>query len=47
MSGVVVCTNSDFLDPEVALEIVYRAVGGKIESLRRAIRLEFNYRGDD
>ncbi len=42
--GVVVCTNSDFLNPDVALEIAYRALGGDPESVRRAIHLEHNYR---
>jgi CubicO group peptidase (beta-lactamase class C family) len=42
--GVVVCTNSDFLNPDVALEIAHRALGGKIEPIRRALHLEFNYR---
>jgi CubicO group peptidase (beta-lactamase class C family) len=42
--GVVVCTNNDFLNPDVALEIAHRALGGEIEPIRRAIHLEFNYR---
>jgi CubicO group peptidase (beta-lactamase class C family) len=42
--GVAVCTNNDLLNPDVALEIAHRAVGGEIEPIRRAIRLEFNYR---
>jgi hypothetical protein len=41
--GVVVCTNNDFLNPDVAVEIARRALGGKIEPIRRAIHLEFNY----
>jgi CubicO group peptidase (beta-lactamase class C family) len=45
--GVVVCTNSDFLNPNVALEIAHRALGGKIDPIRRAIHLEFNYREGD
>jgi CubicO group peptidase (beta-lactamase class C family) len=45
--GVVVCTNSDFLNPDVALEIAQRALGGKIEPIRRAIHLEFNYHEGD
>ncbi len=45
--GVVVCTNNDLLNPEVAVEIAHRALGGKIEPIRRAIRLEFNYREGD
>jgi CubicO group peptidase (beta-lactamase class C family) len=43
--GVVVCTNSDLLDPDVALEIAHRALGGDVEPMRRALHLEFNYRG--
>ncbi len=43
--GVVVCTNNDLLNPDVAVEIAHRALGGKIEPIRRAINLEFNYRG--
>jgi len=42
--GVAVCTNNDFLNPDVALEIAHRALGGEIEPMRRAIHLEFNYR---
>ena len=41
--GVVVCTNNDLLSPDVALEIAHRALGGKIEPIRRAIHLGFNY----
>ncbi|UCE50050.1 MAG: beta-lactamase family protein [Phycisphaerales bacterium] len=41
--GVAVCTNNDLLNPEVAVEIAHRALGGKIEPIRRAIHLEFNY----
>jgi hypothetical protein len=43
--GVVVCTNNDLLNPNVAVEIAHRALGGKIEPIRRAVNLEFNYRG--
>jgi len=42
-SGVVVCTNSDMLDPDVALEIAERAVGKEIEPLRSAIHLVYDY----
>jgi CubicO group peptidase (beta-lactamase class C family) len=42
--GVVVCTNTDLLNPDVAVEIAHRALGGKIEPIRQAIHLEFNYR---
>jgi CubicO group peptidase (beta-lactamase class C family) len=43
--GVAVCTNNDFLNPDVALEIAHRALGGEIEAIRRAIHLEFNSQG--
>jgi CubicO group peptidase (beta-lactamase class C family) len=43
--GVVVCTNNDLFSPEVAIEIAHRALGGKIEPIRRqAVALEYNYR---
>ncbi len=45
--GVVVCTNNDLLNPEVAIEIAHRALGGKIEPIRQAIHLEFNYSEGD
>jgi len=45
--GVVVCTNNDLLNPDVAIEIAHRALGGKIEPVRRAIHLEFNYSAGD
>ena len=45
--GVVVCTNNDLLNPDVAVEIAHRALGGKIESIRWAIHLELNYREGD
>ena len=45
--GVVVCTNSDLLKPDVALAVAHRAVGGKIEPIRRAIHLQFNYRASE
>jgi CubicO group peptidase (beta-lactamase class C family) len=41
--GTAVCTNSDFLNPDVALEIAHRALGGEIEPIRRAVHLAFNY----
>lgn len=45
--GVVVLTNNDLVNSDVAIEIAHRALGGKIESIRRAIHLEFNYgKGD-
>lgn len=41
--GVIVSTNNDLLKPDVALEIAQRALGGPIESIRRAVHLNFNY----
>jgi CubicO group peptidase (beta-lactamase class C family) len=41
--GVVVCTNNDLLNPDVAIEVAGRALGGKIEPIRRASHLQFNY----
>ena len=37
--------DSDWFNPDVAIAIAHRALGGKIEPLRRATHLEFNYRG--
>ena len=34
--GVVVITNNDLLNPDVAIEIAHRALGGEIEPIRRA-----------
>ena len=45
--GVVVLTNNDLLNPDVAIEIAHRALGGEIEPIRRATQLEFNYRQGD
>jgi len=45
--GVVVCTNSDLLNPDVALEIAHRALGGEAEPLRAAIHLQYDYREED
>jgi CubicO group peptidase (beta-lactamase class C family) len=42
--GVVVCTNNDLLNPDVALEIAYRAIGGSFEPLRMAIHLQYDYK---
>ena len=42
--GVVVCTNNDLLNPDVAVEIAHRAIGGSIESLRKAIHLQYDYK---
>jgi CubicO group peptidase (beta-lactamase class C family) len=44
--GVVVCTNSDLFQPDVALEIAHRVLGGEMEPIRRAIHLQYNYRDD-
>jgi CubicO group peptidase (beta-lactamase class C family) len=44
-AGVVVMTNNDWFNPDVAIAIAHRALGGKIEPLRRATHLEFNYSG--
>ena len=41
--GVVICTNNDLLNPDVAVEIAHRALGGKIEPLRLAIHLQYDY----
>jgi CubicO group peptidase (beta-lactamase class C family) len=43
--GVVVLTNSDWNNPDVAIDIAHYALGGRIDSIRRASHLEFNYRG--
>lgn len=40
--GVVVFTNNDLLNPDVAIEIAHQALGGKMEPIRRASHLEFN-----
>jgi CubicO group peptidase (beta-lactamase class C family) len=45
--GAVVCTNNDLLSPDVAVEIAHRALGGKIEPIRRAINLEYNHREEE
>ncbi|MFC2083596.1 serine hydrolase [Bacteroidota bacterium] len=42
--GVVVCTNNDLLNPDVALEIAHRALGGLEEPLRMAIHLQYDYK---
>jgi len=42
--GVVVCTNSDIINSDAALEIAHRALGGKIESIRRVVHGEIKYR---
>lgn len=42
--GVVVLTNNDLLKPDSAVDIAQRALGGKIDPIRQAIHLQFNYR---
>jgi hypothetical protein len=42
--GFVVCTNNDLLNPDLAIRIAHRALGGKIESILQASHLRFNYR---
>jgi hypothetical protein len=42
--GVVVLTNNDLFNPDVAVEIAHRALGGQVDLIRRAVHLEFNYR---
>lgn len=44
-SGVVVLTNSDFLNPDVAIDIAHHALGGKIDPIRRASHLLYNQQG--
>jgi len=45
--GVVVLTNNDLVNSDVAIEIAHWTLGGKIESIRWAIHPEFNYgKGD-
>ena len=43
--GAVVLTNSDALNPDVAIEIGHRALGGSVDAIRRGSHLEFNYQG--
>jgi CubicO group peptidase (beta-lactamase class C family) len=42
--GVIVCTNNDLLNPDVAFEIAQRAFRGNFESIRSAIHLGYDYR---
>ena len=42
--GVVVCTNNDLLNPDVAVEIAHRAIGGSIEPVLMAIHLQYDYK---
>ncbi|MFC2121959.1 serine hydrolase, partial [Bacteroidota bacterium] len=41
--GIVVCTNSDLFNPDVALEVAQRALGLNIDTLRAAIHLRYDY----
>jgi CubicO group peptidase (beta-lactamase class C family) len=43
--GAVVLTNSDALNPDVAIDIAHRALGGSVEAIRDASHLAFNYEG--
>jgi hypothetical protein len=43
--GAVVCTNNDLLNPVVAVEIAHRELGGRMEPIRKAIHLQYNYQG--
>jgi CubicO group peptidase (beta-lactamase class C family) len=43
--GAVVLTNSDFLNPDVAIDIAHHALGGSMDAIRRASHLDFNYQG--
>jgi CubicO group peptidase (beta-lactamase class C family) len=45
--GVVVCTNSDLVNADVALNIAHQALGGDVEAMRRALHLQFNHRRVD
>ena len=41
--GIVVCTNNDLFNPDVALEIAQRALGVNIDTIRAAIHLKYDY----
>jgi hypothetical protein len=41
--GVVVLTNNDLLNPDVAINVAHRALGGQIEPIRQASHLAFNH----
>ncbi len=41
--GVVVCTNNDLLNPDVALEIAQNALGENLDVIRSAIHLNYDY----
>ena len=42
--GVVVCTNNDLLNPDVAINIAHRAIGGRIDRIRGGAHLYYDYR---
>jgi hypothetical protein len=42
--GAVVLTSNDLLRPETAIRIAHRALGGEIEPILQASRLEFSVR---
>jgi CubicO group peptidase (beta-lactamase class C family) len=42
-SGIVVCTNNDLLNPDVALEIAQRAMGENFNTIRKAVHLNYDY----
>lgn len=44
--GVVVCTNSDLYNPDVAINIAQQAIGGRIDLIRRGSHLEFDFRSE-
>jgi CubicO group peptidase (beta-lactamase class C family) len=43
--GAVVLTNSDLLNPDVAIDIAQRALGGRMDAVRAGSQLAFNYQG--
>lgn len=43
--GAVVLANSDQFNPDVAIDIAQRALGGKIDAIRGGSYLAFNYQG--
>ena len=45
--GVIVCTNNDLLNPDVALEIAQRAFREDFESIRSAIHLAYDFNNNN
>ena len=43
--GAVVLANSDLLNPDVAIDLAQRALGGRMDAVRAGSRLAFNYQG--